>query len=288
MIDPALLMTRLGLRLGHDLSAGTGESQGDLWLRFEGIAPPNGFCIAIKLGWRSIDAVFTPDTFASALVKTVCSDDLQRRQEFSALVAAFTSCGITCVLRIDDRAADPAALPLGQWSHFELSCSRLTDKSDEQRDAEEVAGACLALVLALLPVDSEAAESSHLDQGLPEGAVTRIAVNRYERRPANRAAAIAIHGLRCMACGFNFGKTYGSLGAGFIEIHHLVPVSRMGPGYVVVPEKDLAPLCSNCHQMVHRRDPPMSIDELRALLDERVRDETGKSAARTTKQVPCE
>lgn len=266
MIDAALLAARLGARFGLDLSAGPGEGPGGLSVRVVGLAPPNGFCVVITPGWRSMGAAFAPDSFASGLMRVLCAEDAQRRKEFSSLATAFASLGASFSFRVDESPADPFALPGGQWSKVELSCTRLTDKSDEQRDAEEVAGACLALVLALLPVDSDAVEVSPLGQGLPEGSLVHVAINRYERSPANRATAIAAHGAYCHACGFDFARIYGPLGEGFIEVHHRTPVSHMGPGYVVSPEKDLVPLCSNCHQMVHRQDPPIPVEDLREIL----------------------
>jgi 5-methylcytosine-specific restriction protein A len=157
---------------------------------------------------------------------------------------------------------DLSALPEGKWTRLDLTCSRLTDKSDKQRDSEEVGGACLALLLSLLPTEDDEVEISPLGQGLPEGALMRVTVNRYERCPANRAAAIAVHGVTCKACNFDFALFYGELGEGFIEIHHRTPVSQMGNGYVIDPINDLVPLCSNCHQIVHREDPPIPVEKL--------------------------
>lgn len=271
MIDIALLADRLAARFGLSL---TSELTGDgtdpcVSLRVEGIDAPNGFRVNITLGWRSAEASFVPDTFASGLMKTLCADETKRRQEFSSLSAAFAGLGTKCVARVDEKTADLSVLPEGKWTRFELTCSRLTDKSDAQRDAEEVGGACLALLLSLLPTEEDEVEICSLGQGLPEGALTRVAVNRYERRPANRAAAIAAHGATCKACGFNFARFYGTLGEGFIEVHHRIPVSNMGGSYVINPVKDLIPLCSNCHQMVHREYPPINAEELRGMLEER-------------------
>jgi 5-methylcytosine-specific restriction protein A len=36
----------------------------------------------------------------------------------------------------------------------------------------------------------------------------------------------------------------------------------MGNNYIVDPVKDLEPVCPNCHAMLHRKDPPYSIEEL--------------------------
>lgn len=271
MIDITLFADRLAARFGLNL---TSELNGDgadscVSLRVGGIDAPNGFRVNITHGWRSIEASFVPDTFASGLMKTLCADEAKRRHEFSSLSSAFASSGTKCVARVDERTADLSVLPDGKWTRFNLTCSRLTDKSDEQHDSEEVAGACLALLLSLLPTEGDEAEIGPLGQGLPEGALTRIAVNRYERRPANRAAAIAAHGATCKACGFDFAQFYGTLGEGFIEVHHRTPVSQMGGSYLLDPVKDLVPLCSNCHQMVHREYPPIDAEELRGILIER-------------------
>lgn len=57
--------------------------------------------------------------------------------------------------------------------------------------------------------------------------------------------------LYCELCGFDFEKVYGELGSGFIEGHHIKPVSQMKDGDVTKVE-DIKMLCSNCHKMVHR------------------------------------
>lgn len=271
MIDIALFADRLAARFGISLTSELtdGGSDSRFSLRVGGIDAPNGFRVGISHGWRSIEASFVPDTFASGLMKALCAHELQRRNEFSTLSAAFAGSGTKCVARVDERTADLSVLPEGTWTRFDLTCSRLTDKSDEQHDSEEVAGACLALLLSLLPTEVDEIEISPLGLGLPEGALTRVAVNRYERRPSNRAAAIAAHGATCNVCGFDFAQFYGVIGEGFIEVHHRTPVSQMGDGYLLDPVKDLVPLCSNCHQMVHREEPPINTEELRGTLVER-------------------
>ena len=103
--------------------------------------------------------------------------------------------------------------------------------------------------------------------GFPEGASSQVLVNRYERDPRNRKAAIAIHGESCMACGFNFRKVYGDLGTSYIVVHHLTPVSAIGDDYIINPRTDLVTICANCHAMVHRTNPPLSLIELKSLLD---------------------
>lgn len=96
-----------------------------------------------------------------------------------------------------------------------------------------------------------------------EGTSTQILTRKYERSRFNRNIAIQIHGISCVACGFNFRNFYGAAGEGVIEVHHLVPVHLMTEASVVDPRTELVPLCSNCHTLVHRIDPPYTLTELR-------------------------
>lgn len=102
--------------------------------------------------------------------------------------------------------------------------------------------------------------------GYPEGTLRPAWMNVHERNPAARAACVAHFGCYCQVCGFDFERVYGGVGAGFIHVHHLVPLSQIDEEYEVDPEADLRPVCPNCHAMVHRRVPPLSIDELKAIL----------------------
>ena len=72
--------------------------------------------------------------------------------------------------------------------------------------------------------------------------------------------------LACEACNFEFEKTYGQHGAGFIEAHHVKPVHTLLPGQKT-KLADLALLCANCHRMVHARKPWLSIEHLRQQLE---------------------
>lgn len=73
------------------------------------------------------------------------------------------------------------------------------------------------------------------------------------------------HGrLACDVCGFDFAKTYGERGEGFIECHHTKPVSESTGQKTRL--SDLALVCANCHRMIHARRPWLNIEKLRALL----------------------
>jgi len=106
-----------------------------------------------------------------------------------------------------------------------------------------------------------------------EGATKRVSVNVYERNPMARAKCIAHYGSGCRICGINFGEVYGSIGDGFIHVHHLKRLSEIGEAYEVDPIADLCPVCPNCHAMLHRTRPPLSIEEMKS----RLRGATGRA-----------
>ena len=96
-----------------------------------------------------------------------------------------------------------------------------------------------------------------------EGAVKSISVNVYERNQRARKECINHYGYLCSICGFDFEEKYGEIGKKFIHIHHMVPISEIGKEYKLDPINDLLPLCPNCHSMVHRKQPPFSVEEIK-------------------------
>ena len=74
--------------------------------------------------------------------------------------------------------------------------------------------------------------------------------------------------LLCEACGFDFQTVYGDRGDGFIECHHTQPLSESA-SEVNTKLADLALVCSNCHKMIHRRRPWLSVEGLSQLIDRR-------------------
>jgi predicted HNH restriction endonuclease len=77
--------------------------------------------------------------------------------------------------------------------------------------------------------------------------------------------------LSCEVCGFSFTEKYGKLGEGFIEAHHLFPISQLTEETETKID-DIALVCSNCHRMLHRRRPWLTLVELKSLLQHPITD----------------
>ena len=100
-----------------------------------------------------------------------------------------------------------------------------------------------------------------------EGATKEIYINIYERDIKARNKCIEHYGCSCVVCNFNFSDKYGEVGNNFIHVHHLIQLSDIGKEYKVDPIKDLRPVCPNCHAMIHRTKNPLSIENLKKLIE---------------------
>jgi len=93
-----------------------------------------------------------------------------------------------------------------------------------------------------------------------EGLKKIIESKVYQRSSKLRSIAIEHYTedghILCLACRFDFASFYGEIGAGFIEIHHTKPIFKYADddlGQTISNAlKNVAPVCSNCHRMIHR------------------------------------
>ena len=105
--------------------------------------------------------------------------------------------------------------------------------------------------------------SKHDIEVYVEGKSKVVTYKTYDRSHAARQACIEHYGYKCTVCGFSFEDVYGSIGSKYIEVHHLRQLADSDEEYIVNPIQDLRPVCANCHRMLHKTRPPLSIEELR-------------------------
>ena len=104
------------------------------------------------------------------------------------------------------------------------------------------------------------------EMSFAEGATKSVVVSAIERSRKARQACIAHHGVNCAVCGMNFLTVYGELGLGYIHIHHLQPIGQSKGVHTVDPLDDLVPVCPNCHAIIHKRNPPYSVEDIKMRL----------------------
>lgn len=281
--DPFAVGSIVSLETGLDFETSSRNDSGGgqiISLTPAGHNPAHTFRIDVEIGWRRLDLSFVPGNFAGPLLQAMSKADDSGRAVFMAVLRDCESRGakVSFVLNGTEQCYGEEAIWDDTWRRlsFQLSKGNLElGTEDGIPDFEIVqnwATRFAAAVISLLPLEEHEAEEL---EGYPEGAVQKVEVNRYERDRRNRAAALAIHGSACLACGMDFGRTYGPHADGYIEVHHVVQVSQLGSDYVIDPKEDLVPLCPNCHAVAHRRNPPFRVHEIKGLLRPGAGDSSG-------------
>jgi 5-methylcytosine-specific restriction protein A len=264
----------VGDRVGIAVAAKTINDHDEAYLELTptDCHPNEGFSVQFRPGWRSVEAVFVPGPYSGQLIARMGWADLQAKKTFGVF-AAVASKKMKVLMRVngsDVSPLDPEAWPT-HWSRVELQLKQTPIVVDAENEAQqehlitELVVPIFAMVVALIGAE----ENELPTTGELEGRAIQTIATRYERNRLNREACIQLKGTRCTVCGFDFSETYGALGIGYIEVHHLTPVSSIGADYRIDVASDLAPLCSNCHAMAHREEPPIPLERLQDLIRQR-------------------
>lgn len=235
------------------------------FLRIRGIDRPHGFRVDVQRRFSWIDASLSFDRLSSHIRHQLAHALSANNVQFAASLAALSYKGVNY------REVPVPALPAERAASFTAFSSRVSlDAQPSVWEAERLSSLSILLPIVQLldphfqddgsQDDDENVEDSYDE----EGQVTYRWSRRYERSAANRALAIELHGRTCLVCRINLNEYYGPLASGYVEIHHLIPVSSMDGPATVDPRTDLVPLCANCHRMAHRKWPPYTPTELRA------------------------
>lgn len=270
--DAMAVARRVGADLGLPFE-GRIRPDGAMALSPKGHASAHTFSLVVQQHWRSIDVRFEQGAFSGDLVRDMGTADEVGRVAFVSVLESCIDDEAAIAVSVNGISCDfRGAIWDAPWKTLEISIRRgqlPLGKEGGKDDAGILitwVARLAAAVLALLPLDSSAEPADAGALGLPEGAKSTVEVNRYERDRRNRAAALAIHGFACKACGVLLADVYGESAAEYIEVHHSVPVSTLGAGYLLNPKTDLVPLCPNCHGVAHRRSPPYSVSELQEMI----------------------
>jgi len=274
-VDPTVLQRIVSEETGLEYEAEAKIPKGggvEYFLKPAGLPVETSFQIRVAPDWRRLRISFEPGRFARELLVAMSRADQTGQTAFVSILEHCAEKGAEITIKVNDARLSFEAADIWEteWRRFYLQLSRgqldlgLDEGEPDDQIVTRWAGMFASAITAILPLEEKAEEMP----GYPEGSVTTVEVNRYERDRRNRAAAISIHGTACKACGLDMAKRYGKVASGFIEIHHLVPVSEIGHNYQLNPSKDLVPLCPNCHTIAHRRNPPFSVEEIARMIHE--------------------
>jgi 5-methylcytosine-specific restriction protein A len=262
--DKAELQYVLETKFDIPFHVESGITNGDPWYRVR----PAGYAnesFEIRLSFLNqlrLNMEFLPDTYAAPLIKDMSNSSPDQRAAFFRYAGLLLDrkakpeflVNNTEISVIDDSDWPP------QWNNikFKITKSPITEEGEYFSPEAIVAdwgSLFVGMVLSLLEVVPIPGET--------EGDLYRTITNRHERSTVNRNICLAVKGYSCRVCGMDFESKYGEIGNGFIHVHHTTMVSEMGPRYIVDPVNDLEPVCPNCHAMLHKKNPPMDIEELK-------------------------
>lgn len=134
------------------------------------------------------------------------------------------------------------------WNEF------ITDKIRLKTIAFNIKNIINSTLLSQL---SSIEDDSTFDNGIQEGSTIYKLHKLYERnslivKRKKQQYQKKFGKLDCEICKFDFFKTYGEIGIGFIECHHIKPLYKLN-GTNTTHMEDLILVCSNCHRMLHRK-----------------------------------
>ena len=231
---------------------------------------------------RIISEVY-PQKHARTLLETYSSASIEKRNLFFNYFDMLENLGAKINFLVNGSTNFTAENWPNNWRMFSCRITKipLTDDNDWADDFDILSNwlkHTINLFFTLLTIkdvepysegdSSYCVRKSNGTLGYLEGTLTKVTVNKYERNPINRELCLSKKGYSCCICGFNFREHYGPIGKKYIEVHHVIPVSKIGPDYIINIDKDLVPVCSNCHSMLHRTDPPLLPEKLRSIIED--------------------
>jgi 5-methylcytosine-specific restriction protein A len=255
----------LGVQVGRKLVSPVQDYEYEI--RLTEFQKPKGLSLLVGDDYFSWSVKLHFDEFATPLLNEMKRYYPERKDQ----LVSYLSLARDRSRRLDFRINNLSLEELNaddDWHNIELEISQsYTSESTVSDSLFTILLDSFCIVLSLILSedswnDSEAQESFN---GHHEGSIYIQKIQKYERSRYNRALCLKYYGFKCRGCGFEMESKYGPFGSGVIHVHHIIPVSKMGGSYQLNPVKDLRPLCPNCHNVIHRTDPPLDLENLREI-----------------------
>jgi 5-methylcytosine-specific restriction protein A len=235
-------------------------------LRIKELSQPVGFEIRVKQSLMSTSAKLFLDNYPADLLGVFNVSFASRKEEILSVIESISTLGFQYVLNINDKSILDIK-PEAKWNSIEFEISKkISNYLDASSCLKQTVLMALSIIVPLVTLPNESNLENLEPEFETEGAKSQIYVNKYERSRINRAICLSIHGFVCAGCDLRMSDLYGPIGEGVIHVHHIEPVSLMDSPRKLNPAVDLVPLCPNCHVIVHRKTPPIPIEELKDVL----------------------
>lgn len=213
------------------------------------------------------------DDFAQHLIDWLAAKDNATWGNFKSELDTIPKESLSIVSNVDF-FLNPARDPLGQEAKFMLTVwtSPQVDWNQVPIEREiEILSEALTYAFILVDYLFKGSSETIADDFAPdlEGMQKLVTCVSYTRSRRNRKKCLDTFGYICSACGLDPRALYGPEGKYIIHVHHLTPVSKMEGPRALNPELDLVPLCPNCHNFVHKFNPPKLVSEIQQIINKK-------------------
>ena len=213
---------------------------------------------------------FIPQQYSAPFVKRMGQKSLESKINFSEYSKCLQREGCVVDFSVNNQSLNsvaPEEWPVETWNKVTLKVTKAPFEIREDQDYGDLVERFGLLMLGMILSLSDIIPLEEDTLGYKEGAEKAVLSKKYERNRLNRELCLLNKGYRCSICGFDFEDLYGNIGKHFIHVHHIIPVSQIGPDYIINPVKDLIPVCPNCHAMLHKKNPPYLPDEMKEIVE---------------------
>ncbi|MCP3386339.1 hypothetical protein NLM31_38755 [Bradyrhizobium sp. CCGUVB4N] len=138
--------------------------------------------------------------------------------------------------KVEARLLDPVPWAI---AHYDLG----TGRCSMVRGAEPVATKLSAQDVELFAFEGEQRRRFVIHRRR-ESAMRRAKINEAIGKSGKLVCEVP-------KCGFDFEARYGTLGKGYAQVHHLMPLHKAPRTGRMVTLSELAIVCANCHAMIH-------------------------------------
>ena len=195
--------------------------------------------VNVRNGVR-LNMEFIPQKYSAHFVQNMGTKPEASKALFCQYFTTMNSKGAICHARVNGFNLDFTDITSwpSSWESFEARVTKMPATLDDTLTVPDIVSEWGELMMgAILSLADIVSVEENSPSGYQEGASSTVLVNKYERNPLNRKLCLANMGYSCQICGMSFEDTYGMIGKGFIHVHHIIPVSQIGAGYVINPLK---------------------------------------------------
>ena len=172
---------------------------------FKNLSEKHTFTIKVDIGWKKIKLDFKPANFAGRMIREIQRKNKKDKMQFINIINQIEKQNMAFSFSVNNNERNPKEEETwkGTWESLKFSIKKSPieiDHNDEDDLNEKtwlLVSFCFDILESLQFFGKETNEDKNdelYEKGLPEGAVKKIKINRYERNTINRNICLREYG----------------------------------------------------------------------------------------------